>query len=575
MQYLSPNLAQSGLYVDETMVDIECQLELLRRHEALNQLETAESICIQLLRKYPQHDHVLVAAAAMATRRGAAAVAETLLYRALASNPFNSAAYLALGMIRYDQEDLQEAERYFRKALLASPGNSEALRHLGALLNECGRFNDAASLLMQAHQLSPDSALITQSLADALQGTGQSQDAYRLYHRVLEQEPDNVNALISISVVCEHLDRMEEALDHLLHARETAPENAQVYLNLGGILRGMLKIDQALVCYEKALALRPEYQTARWNICQIELLQGNYRKGFHDFDSRFHTSHPVLVRNSGLPTWNGEPVTGKRILVQCEQAYGDTIQFVRYLPLLAEVGATVVLENRLTPLNPLLRSLPGVELITDGTTAGQDCDFTIALLSLPRLLATTLQTIPCAVPYLAPSAQKREHWRNKLRPDQNLNVGICWAGRKAPDPRRTVPAACLSVLAAVSRVNWYSLQINEGGVQGEYPPLTPFIDLTGPIRDFEDSAALVSCLDLVISIDSAVAHLAGGLAIPTWLLLPFAPDWRWMLGHDDSPWYPTMRIFRQSQPGDWDSVLKRTASALEKVVTLQHNQYRT
>lgn len=246
------------------------------------------------------------------------------------------------------------------------------------------------------------------------------------------------------------------------------------------------------------------------------------------------------------------------------RAYGDTIQFVRYLPLLAEVGATVVLENRLTPLNPLLRSLPGVELITDGTTAGQDCDFAIALLSLPRLLATTLQTIPCVVPYLAPSSQKREYWRNKLRPDGNLNVGICWAGRKLPDPRRTIPAACLSALAAVSQVNWYSLQINEGGVQGAYPPLNPLIDLTGSIRDFEDTAALVSCLDLVITIDSAVAHLAGSLAVPTWLLLPFAPDWRWMLGHDDSPWYPTMKIFRQSQPGDWDSVLKRTASALEK-----------
>jgi len=550
--------------VNKTVMDIGYQLELLRRHEALDQLEAAESLCIQLLKKYPQHEQLLVDVAAMATRRGAAAVAETLLYRALASNPFNSAAYLALGMILYDQEDPQEAERYFRKALLVSPGNKEALRHLGTLLNECGRFNDAVSLLIEAHRLSPDSVPITQSLADALQGTGQSQDAYRLYNRVLVQEPDNVNALISMSVVCEHLDRMEEALEHLLHARETAPENAQVYLNLGGILRGMLKIDQALGCYEKALALRPEYQTARWNICQIELLRGNYLKGFDYFDSRFHTSRPVLLRNSGLPTWNGEPVAGKRILVQSEQAYGDTIQFVRYLPLLAEMGATVVLENRLTPLNQLLRSLSGVDLITDGTTAGQTCDFAIALLSLPRLLATTLQTIPSAVPYLAPSSQKKEYWRSKLRPDGNLKVGICWAGRKLPDARRTIPAACLSALAAVSQVNWYSLQINEGGSHFEQPPLNPLIDLTGSIRDFEDTAALVSGLDLVITIDSAVAHLAGSLAVPTWLLLPFAPDWRWMLGRDDSPWYPTMRIFRQSQPGDWAGVLKRAASALEK-----------
>lgn len=550
--------------VSKTVMDIEYQLERLRRHEASNQLDEAESLCIQLLKKHPRHDRLLVAAAEMMTRRGASAVAKSLLYRALAANPFNSTAYLTLGMIQYDQDDLQEAERYFRKALLVSNGSLEALHHLGTLLNEQGRFNEAASLLRQAHKLSPESTVITQNLADSLQGAGQSQQAYDLYQRVLGQTPDNLKALISMSVVCEHLDKMDEALDLLLHARELAPDKAKIYLNLGGIMRGALKIDQAQEYYRKALDLNPEYQTARWNICQIELLQGNYRKGFLDFDSRFHTSSPVQLRNYSLPTWAGEPVKGKSILVLGEQAYGDTLQFIRYVPLLAEMGATVVFENRLPPLNPLLVPLPCIALVTDGTATIPNCDFAVPLLSLPRLLATTLQTIPNAVPYLTPSSQTTDLWRNKLHPDKKLKVGICWAGRKLPDPRRTIPAACLRELATVSHVDWYSLQINEDNVQGENPPLLPLIDLTGSIRDFGDTAAFVSCLDLVISIDSAVAHLAGSLAIPTWLLLPFAPDWRWMLERSDSPWYPTMRIFRQPQPGDWASVLNKTVSALEK-----------
>lgn len=544
-------------------MDIECRLELLRRHEELNQLEAAESLCLLLLKEFPGHDKLLVAAAGMATRRGDDGVAETLLYRALANNPLNAPAYLALGMINYNQKNLPQAELYLRKALLVSPGNTEVLRRLGTLLNECGRPDEAAAFLMEAHRLSPESTIIIQSLADALQGSGQSRNAYSLYARVIGQEPDNVNALISMSVVCDQLDRREEALEYLLHARDVAPENPLVHLNLGGIFQGLLRLGQAMECYETALALRPGYPTARWNICQIELLRGNYRKGFHDFDSRFSTSRPVLLRGCGLPTWNGEPVAGKRILVQGEQGYGDTIQFARFLPLLSDMGATVILENRLTPLTPLLRSLPGLSLLTDAATAEPICDFAIPLLSLPRLFATDLQTIPHSVPYLAPSSQKREYWCSKLRQDKNMKVGICWAGRKVPDPRRSVPAARFDALASISQVSWYSLQINEGDADDGMPPLSPLIDLTDSIHDFEDTAALVSCLDLVISIDSAVAHLAGSLAVPIWLLLPFVPDWRWMLERNDSPWYPTMQLFRQPRPRDWESVLRAIVPALK------------
>lgn len=547
------------------MTTFEQQLDLLNQYESRREWDAAEALCLDLLKHNPRQVPLLLQAAGMATRRGAPAVAESLLYRALAIDPLNADAYLSLGMVRYEQGDLEEAERYFRKALLVSHGESEACRHLGTLLNEQGRFLETIALLDDVQRRTPESGGIALCLADALYGAGRFAEAYPLYRSVLDRQGGNINALISIGVLCEHLDRLDEAWQYLLRARELAPDNPKVHLNLGGVCRRTLRLEEALVHYGKALALQPGYPTALWNICQIELLLGRYREGFRHFDSRFATAQPVRLRRTGLPPWNGEPAAGKRLLVQGEQAYGDTIQFVRYIPLLSARGIRVILENHLAPLDTLLLSLAGVERIINDGSGDVACDAVCPLLSLPRLLSTTLDTVPGHVPYLSPSAEKRAVWRARMAGDTNLKIGICWAGRRFPDHRRSIPPHLLSPLANLEHISWYSLQVNESAETGgaEKPEL-PLIDFTGHIQDFEDTAALITCLDLVITIDSAVAHLAGSLAIPTWVLLPFAPDWRWLLERSDSPWYPATRLFRQPRPGAWSGVIAEVTGQLHK-----------
>lgn len=544
--------------MQQTTINIGDRLELLRRLESAEQWEAAEALCISLLELYPRHPDLLMEAARMALLRSSPSVAEQLLYRTLAIDPLNTSAYLALGMSRYQQNDFEDAEIYFRKALFVAPRHGEASRHLGTLLNEQGRFHEALPLLTEAHLSLPGSIEATLSLADSLLGVGESEGAYHLYQQVIEQNPDQAEARISMGAVCEALDRLDEALTHLFRAGELAPENPKVYLNLGGVFQRMLKLDEALTYYFRALELRPGYPTARWNICQIYLLQGRYRDGFSDFDSRFDSANPVRLRKTSLPLWNGTPAGGTRILVLTEQGYGDTIQFVRYIPLLARAGVKVALENHLTALNPLLLSLDGLERIFDSGSGETAAEYSLPLLSLPQLFATSNTSIPCHVPYLAPSREKTAEWRARVADDKNLKVGICWAGRKRPDHRRSIPSYLLKMLNSLDQISWYSLQVDESSekVSGGQPEIDGIIDLTGHIRNFEDSAALIVNLDLVVTIDSAVAHLAGALAAQTWLLLPFAPDWRWQLDCNNNPWYPTIRVFRQHRPGDWADVLE-------------------
>lgn len=560
-------------------MDFDRQLQLLQQLESQNQWDSAESLCIKLLKQFPQHANLLVEAAKMALVRSSPAAAESLLYRSLAIAPLNAAAYLSLGMVRYSQNDLEDAERFFRKALLVKPQDSEAKLHLGMLLNELGRFQDAIVFLTGAHQISHGTTEASRSLADALFGAGQNEAAYNIFKQIIElnsDEANNADIRISMGAICETLDRMDEAFEHLSRAQELAPDNPKVYLNLGGVYQRQLKLDKALGCYKKALALFPGYPTARWNICQIKLLQGQFTEGFGDFDSRFDSARPVRLRTTGLPTWDGTASVGSRILVQGEQAFGDTIQFARYIPLLAEKGLKVILENRLSALNSLLLSLAGLEGIIDDKSGNADCEYTIPLQSLPQLFSTTFETIPCRVPYLAPAQVKTDIWRQRLAGDTSFKIGICWAGRTFPDHRRSISAGLLSRLNIQTDISWYSLQIDESDRHhnNNVPGLTPFIDLSPHIHDFEDTAALINCLDLVITIDSAVAHLAGSLGAPTWVLLPYAPDWRWMLDRNDSPWYPTMRIFRQPRPDAWLEVLENVTTQLQQILRInkQHKK---
>lgn len=264
------------------------------------------------------------------------------------------------------------------------------------------------------------------------------------------------------------------------------------------------------------------------------------------------------------PRWHGEPASGKTILIHAEQGFGDTLQFCRYVQLVAARGLRVIFECH-PPLVTLMESLAGgkVSVVAMGEPLPSFFDLQVPLMSLPLIFDTTLETIPETVPYLTPSRERLPHWQCQIPEKDSLKIGLCWAGKSYPDPGRSCPVELLAPLAETRGVSWYSLQT---GWKDALP--FPMIDLTCHIRDFGDTAALISQLDLVITVDTAVAHLAGALGKPACLMLPYAPDWRWMLEREDSPWYPTMRLFRQQKAGDWESVIQRIAGFLQPKILM-------
>ena len=344
-----------------------------------------------------------------------------------------------------------------------------------------------------------------------------------------------------------------------------APHSLETLLNLGYVLGEQGRSQEALSCYDSVLAAFPACAEARYNRAAHLLRAGDFVAGFADYEARFAAMEGVDQRVYSQPRWDGSPLKGRSILVYCEQGLGDALQFSRYVPLLAELGARVVLEVQ-PPLVSLLASIKGVERAVAKSDTPPPTDFHIPLLSLPYLFGTTLTTIPAGVPYFLPPEQLIESWRAKLDEAPAVRrIGLAWAGKERPYPNRSCPPEYLAPLFGVNGTRFYSLQIGERDRLPLPPELAAqVIDLTGNIGDFADTAALIANLDLVITIDTAVAHLAGALGRPVWVLLPKQADWRWLEGRDDSPWYPSMRLFRQGQPGDWPTVADVVVRALRE-----------
>jgi len=358
------------------------------------------------------------------------------------------------------------------------------------------------------------------------------------------------------------LARYAEAAESYRHALQLAPELHDARIALASCLHSLGYLNEAQAACDIVLQAVPGHAEAHWNQALLLLLQGNYAMGWQEYEWRWKKrrftspSRPFMQ-----PQWQGEPLTGKTILIHAEQGLGDTLQFCRYLPSLAASASQVVFECH-PQLTALMETLsPGLTIVAKGQPLPPfDCH--LPLMSLPRLFGTTLETIPAAVPYLQPPPERLSFWRSVV-PERNGNVrvGLCWARKRFPDPDRCCPATLLDGLSVCAGVEYYSLQLDTFGLGR---PSLQLVDLTSQLLDFADTAALVSQLDLVISVDTAVAHLAGALGLPCWLLLSTDVDWRWLLRREDSPWYPTLRLFRQQQPGNWAEVLERVVLALQE-----------
>lgn len=478
---------------------------------------------------------------------------------------------------------IAEAEQALIAALHEDSSDFYALHQLGLICCARKKFADAVLLLATAVEKRPDSPEALCNLALALRGLGRLDEAVAACDAALALDPDHAAAHHNRGNALLDLDRPAEAA--AAHERAVAldPKNAESLYGLGNALRELHRFDAAMDCYETALSVAPGRADIRFNVALLNLLTGRLREGFAGYGHRLEKPEFAELRGRfAAPAWAGEPVDGRTVLLHPEQGAGDVIQFVRYAPLLAARGARVICAVT-APLKPLIDSLagPSVEVTVWDRAAPPAHDLHCPYLSLPHGFATTLDTIPAAGPYLAAAADRVDvmaariatvvaaartaaEAEDRTADGPRLRVGLVWAGNPAfaNDRHRSVPLTTLAPLLALPGIDFVSLQkdLREGDEvllqQHEVAQLGP------DLADFAATAAAIEALDLVIAVDTAVAHLAGALGKPVWILLPFSPDWRWLTGRADSPWYPTARLFRQPALGDWSSIATALREAL-------------
>lgn len=478
------------------------------------------------------------------------------------------------------QEKWADAEAAYRKCLALRPNHLEALVNLGFALGEQQRPDDAESCYRQALALKADVPEVHQNLANVLRDRGELDEALACYHRALALRPDYAKAHVNLGVALIALGQVGAAIEHLQRGVELQPGFAEAYNSLGAAVSVLRRFDEAHAHYEHAIALKPDYADAHWNQSLLWLLQGDLERGWAAYEWRWRCRGTMPQPIFKEPVWDGSPLDGRTILLYSEQGLGDMLHFVRYAPLVKARGARVIVQCQ-RPLLAILESCPGIdELLAQGEPPPK-FDVQAALMSLPFILGTRFENIPRGVPYLAADAALIEHWRRQLAPLRGFRVGIAWQGntRHPWDRHRSARLEDFAPLAAVPGVQLISLQKGAAAekihapkskVQGKAGESFEVISFGGLVDElsgsFMDTAAIIANLDLVVSVDTSVGHLAGALAAPTWLALNYSADWRWLIDRDDTPWYPTMRLFRQQQPGDWPDVFRRIADELRRLV---------
>jgi tetratricopeptide (TPR) repeat protein len=485
--------------------------------------------------------------------------------RALDADPNNPGLVCNLAGALYREGLRQEAIDQYRRALALQPDNLMALRLSALVLHEASQLQEAAELYRRTLALDPADHVAASNLGACLSDLGALDEAIAACRHALQLKPDHAPALTNLGIVFEKLDRVDDAVAAHRGAIAADPLYAKGHANLAVALRNAGAIDEALAVSHRAIALDPAQPLAQYNHAHFMLMNGDLADGFESYRWRrncktLSDGDPVFAE----PEWQGEPLQGRTLLVFAEYGLGDALHFVRYVPELTAMGGRVILQVQ-PALAALLAQLPDIHVVARGE-ALPPFDLQVPLMSLPRLFGTTLETIPARVPYLQPDAGKLSRWRAALAGVTQLRVGVVWAGNPAHkgDRQRSLPAAELLPRLLMPGVQLYSLQKQPRGedMQAMAALGSNLVDLAPALGDFSDTAAAVAALDLIIAVDTSVAHLAGALGRPVWMLTPYALDWRWLRDREDSPWYPTMRLFRQRAPRQWDEPMLRLAAAL-------------
>ena len=440
----------------------------------------------------------------------------------------------------------------------------EAMERAVALF-QAGRLDEAEAACLEIERREAGRHFFGWHLLSVIAAQrGQHARSEEMATRALALDPRNVEVLSNRGAALRSLDRPLDALADYDRAIALAPGHAPAHTNRGVALAALNRFAEAREAYDRALALAPGDARARYNRGLARLVQGDLAGGFRDHEARWTGSDTQRgPRELGAPQWNGEDISGRTILLHAEQGLGDAIQFARYVPMVATLGANVVLEVH-APLVPLLAQLEGAARAIELGSPLPRFDVHCPLMSLPLAFGTTLDSIPSAVPYLRAPPGHLERWRARLGPATRPRVGLAWSGSLTlkNDRNRSIALERFARLRAL-HLDFVALQKDLRDVDRPALAAGPALaQFPAELADFRDTAALVDLMDIVVTVDTSIAHLAGALAKPVWLLLPFSPDWRWLLERADSPWYPTMRLWRQPRPGDWDAVLGEVEAGL-------------
>ena len=471
---------------------------------------------------------------------------------------------LRIGVRLAKQGDWQLAEAAFCRAIQLNPNYAKAYNNLGLLLQKTNRLDKAEACLLRAVELAPASPNIYNNLGLVFIDSGRRDKAEACLRQAIDLNPNIPEFHNNLGLVLEDKNCPREAETAYRTAISLKPDYPDAHYNLGNLCKNTKRLDEAEREYLHALTVRPGFDTARFALSTLYLLQGQFEKGWESY----HNLRVKKSRQLDIPRWQGEDVTGRRILLFHEQGLGDTIQFVRYAQMVSTLASDTVLWVQ-KPLQRLLaNSYTALTVHSGEEIPAGPYDFACPLPALPMVCRSSENTIPQMTPYIHVPAGIFRNWEIALHNlcGNTYRIGVVWAGnpKHHNDRNRSIPYDVFRGLFAVGQVCWVSLQL--GSRAEDLVKSDKVADLSQDLSDFAETAGVIANLDLIITVDSAVAHLAGAMGKETWVLLPFAPDWRWQLDRNDSPWYPSVRLFRQDEPGNWQKVVQKVTTALDAKV---------
>ncbi|MGA2229626.1 MAG: tetratricopeptide repeat protein [Tepidisphaeraceae bacterium] len=455
-----------------------------------------------------------------------------------------------------------EALTAYQAALKLRPDHVLSLVAVGGVLRTMGRRDEGIAAYQRAIEISPGCIQAHHNLGNAMREQGRTLEAIASFHRALTLEPYSFQTHRQLADAQLAAGMRDEGIRSMGNAVNLCEDRVEPIIRLGGLCHEDGEIGHAADFYRWALDIRPDLASTHVDLALTHLIQGDFARGWREFEWRWRT--PELAQRAaalGKPMWNGSDLAGKRILLHAERGFGDTLNFMRYVPLVAARGGTILLACQ-PEMQPLFQHFADVKEWVRAGEALPPFDVHCSLVSLPAAFGTDLATIPAQIPYVFAEPELSAAWRARLPANDSLKVGLVWSGQVNP-LKRFLALSDLAPLAEFTNVWFTSLQKGEAAAElAQAPAGLNITDWTSDLTDFRQTAALIDNLDLVISVDTAVAHLAGAMGKPVWLLLKSVPDWRWMLNRLDSPWYPTMRLFRQTVRGDWQAPVTQVVELL-------------